>query len=192
MEKHTTPLDGLLVFTLDIYSDNRGFFTERYSQNRFASHGFEQHFVQDNHSRSVPGVIRGLHFQPNLAQGKLVGAVRGRIWDVAVDIRPDSPTFGQYYGIELSDSNGKLLWIPPGFAHGFCVLGDGEADVSYKITTHYNPDGETGIAWNDPDINVQWPLEAMVFDDTPIVSQRDTEQQSFKDYAQNPATWIYP
>ncbi len=191
MHIETTPIADLKIITLAIYEDNRGFFVERFSHNKFKDLGFEQKFVQDNHSRSFAGVIRGLHFQPHFAQGKLVGATRGRIWDVAVDIRPESTTFGQYFGIELSDTNGKLLWIPPGFAHGFAVLGDQTADVMYKITSHYNPTGETGISWNDPDFNIKWPLDDMSFNGSPIVSERDTNQQSFAHYTANPATWIY-
>jgi len=190
MEISGTPIEGLKIIKLDKFSDNRGFFIERYSKNKFKANGLPTNFVQDNHSRSTKGVIRGLHFQPNPAQGKMVGCINGRIWDVAVDIRPESETYGQYFGIELSSDNATLLWIPPGFAHGFCVLGDNDADVSYKITSHYNPKGETGIAWNDPDINVQWPLDEMSFDKEPVTSIRDTEQQSFADYRKSPLEWI--
>src|SRR5947208_15331150 len=120
--------EGLLLIELDIYRDSRGFFVERYNRERFHANGMEFDFVQDNHSRSLPGVLRGLHYQYDPPQGKLVGVVRGRIWDVAVDLRPGSPTFGKHAGVELSDENGLLLWIPPGFAHGFCILGDEPAD----------------------------------------------------------------
>src|SRR5262245_29671125 len=117
-------LKGLILFSLPVHSDARGFFVERYQSERFAEHLPCEHFVQDNHSRSIPGVLRGLHYQTDPAQGKLVGTIRGRIWDVAVDIRTDSPTFGKSFGVELSDENGLALWIPAGFAHGFCVLGN--------------------------------------------------------------------
>ncbi len=187
MQVFEAPLKGLLIDELDIYEDNRGYFVERFSKNKFEALSLPVHFVQDNHSRSFPGVIRGLHFQPKPAQGKLVGCPRGSILDVAVDIRTDSPTFGEYFDIELNDSNGKLLWIPPGFAHGFCVLGNEPADVTYKITSHYNPDGETGIAWNDPDINIAWPFEKMA---EPITSERDTNQQSLAHYKAHPSVWL--
>lgn len=176
-------LEGLLIVTLDIFGDSRGFFIERFNENKFRELGLPHYFPQDNHSRSAPGVIRGLHFQPNPAQGKLVGAARGSIWDVAVDIRPESPTFGKWFGIELSDSNGKLLWIPPGFAHGFCVTGEGPADVFYKVTSLYNPASETGITYADLEIGIKWPVTNQ------IVSERDTRQQSFAEYKKNPAVW---
>jgi dTDP-4-dehydrorhamnose 3,5-epimerase len=129
MPSEQLPIDGLVLITLDVYGDARGFFCERYKLSRFAEAGISENFVQDNHSRSAPDVLRGLHYQYAPAQGKLVGVTRGRIWDVAVDIRPHSPTFGESYGTELSDMNGRLLWIPAGFAHGFCVLGEEPADV---------------------------------------------------------------
>jgi dTDP-4-dehydrorhamnose 3,5-epimerase len=125
-------LPGLKLIELKIYKDDRGFFTERYVQERFKEFGLPGNFVQDNHSRSKPGVIRGLHYQTNSAQGKLVGAIRGRILDVVVDIRKSSPTFGKWEAVELSDENGRLLWVPAGFAHGFCVLGNEDADVSIR------------------------------------------------------------
>jgi dTDP-4-dehydrorhamnose 3,5-epimerase len=190
MQVVDTPLEGLKIVELDVFGDSRGFFVERYNEAKFADHGLPTKFLQDNHSRSAPGVLRGLHFQPTPAQGKLVGCVNGRIWDVAVDIRPGSPTLGQHFGLELSCENGKLLWIPGGFAHGFCVLGDKPADVYYKCTAMYNPKGEQGIAWNDSVFSVAWPFDDMVFeDDKPTTSTRDDEQQSFADYQKNPATW---
>jgi dTDP-4-dehydrorhamnose 3,5-epimerase len=176
MKVETTPINGLLIITLDIHGDDRGFFVERYSKRKFEEHGLPTNFVQDNHSRSAPGVLRGLHFQHTPAQGKLVGAVRGSIWDVAVDIRPGSLTLGKYFAIELTDLNGKLLWIPAGFAHGFCVLGNGFADVSYKTTALFEPTGESGIAWNDPDFAIDWPIK------NPIISARDSNLQSFKEF----------
>jgi dTDP-4-dehydrorhamnose 3,5-epimerase len=169
-------LPGLVLIELAIHRDARGFFTERFQAARFAEHGLPTQFAQDNHSRSDPGVLRGLHFQHEPPQGKLIGVTRGRVWDVTLDIRPGSPTFGKHTGLELSDANGRLLWVPPGFAHGFCVLGDEPADVVYKVTTPYNAAGEGGIRWNDPDLAIAWPLPQ------PIVSERDEGLGSFADY----------
>src|SRR5215471_13641545 len=129
---------GLTLIELALRNDARGFFVERYKQALFREHGLPTTFVQDNHSRSEPRVLRGLHYQFNPAQGKLVGVIRGRIWDVAVDLRKDSPTYRSYFGIELSDVNAQMLWVPPGFAHGFCVLGEEAADVVYKVDQLYN------------------------------------------------------
>lgn len=174
-------LKGLKLIELAVHGDARGFFVERFNQAKFKEAGLPTQFVQDNHSRSAPGVLRGLHYQTDPAQGKLVGSTNGRIWDVAVDIRPDSPTYGQWRGTELSDLNGKLLWVPAGFAHGFCVLGDAPADVFYKVDGLYNPATEGGIAWNDPDLKVDWPVK------DPLISGRDQKQMSFADYRKNPA-----
>ena len=160
-------LDGLLLIELDVLGDERGFFIERFNLERFQAEGLPTTFVQDNHSRSLPGVVRGLHYQHTPAQGKLVGVTHGRIWDVVVDIRPDSPTYGQIRSAELSDMNGRLLWVPCGFAHGFCVLGDTPADLLYKVDAPYNADGESGILWNDPALAIPWPIR------DPIVSARD-------------------
>ena len=160
-------LDGLLLIELDVLEDERGFFIERFNLERFQAEGLPTTFVQDNHSRSLPGVVRGLHYQHTPAQGKLVGVTHGRIWDVVVDIRPDSPTYGQTRSAELSDMNGRLLWVPCGFAHGFCVLGDTPADLLYKVDAPYNADGESGILWNDPALAIPWPIR------DPIVSARD-------------------
>lgn len=177
------PLSGLKIMRLTVHGDSRGFFVERYHEENFRAAGLPAAFPQDNHSRSAPGVLRGLHFQPAPPQGKLVGCVRGRIWDVAVDVRPDSPSFGRHFGLELSDTNGTLLWIPPGFAHGFCVLGSEPADVLYKVSALYNPRGETGIAWNDPDLAVAWPLAGMALQDgKPVTSARDGQLPSFREY----------
>ncbi len=176
-----TELQGLQIVELKIHGDSRGFFVERFNESVFRDLDLPLHFVQDNHSRSAPGILRGLHYQVNPAQGKLVGVVRGRIWDVAVDIRSDSPTFGKSFGIELSDLNGRLLWVPGGFAHGFCVIGDEPADVFYKVTTLYNPQLEGGILWDDPDLKIQWPMAA------PQVSIRDMHLQSFAHYQLKPA-----
>lgn len=163
--------------------DNRGFFVERYHAADFAKAGLPGSFAQDNHSRSAPGVLRGLHYQHSPAQGKLVGVVRGRVWDVAVDIRPHSPTFGQHYGVELSDENGLLLWMPAGFAHGFCVLGNETADMFYKVDAYYNQQGEGGIRYDDKELNIPWPAKS------PVISDRDKQQMSWADYRSNPPVW---
>jgi dTDP-4-dehydrorhamnose 3,5-epimerase len=183
MKVHRLDIEGVLLIELTVHGDARGFFVERYQCERFREQGLPTAFLQDNHSRSGPGVLRGLHFQHTPEQGKLIGVTRGRIWDVAVDIRADSPTFGQSVSAELSDLNGRLLWVPPGFAHGFCVLGDESADVLYKTDALYNPRGEAGIAWNDPEIAVPWPI------DEPLVSERDKSLQSFANYRANPVPW---
>jgi dTDP-4-dehydrorhamnose 3,5-epimerase len=176
MEVAPLKLSGLLLVTLRIYRDARGFFVERFQAKEFSKHGLPSSFAQDNHSRSLPGVLRGLHFQSDPGQGKLIGVLRGRIWDVVVDLRGRSPTFGQSYGIELTDENGLQLWVPAGFAHGFCVLGDEPADVLYKVDAPYNPGGEGGIHWADPDLAIAWP------ESNPMVSGRDDELGSFAHY----------
>ncbi len=176
-------LDGLVLVQLAVHGDRRGFFTERFHLDRFRQHGLPTAFVQDNHSRSAPGVIRGLHYQYAPPQGKLVGVTRGRIWDVAVDIRPSSPTLGRSVAAELSDMNGRLLWMPAGFAHGFCVLGDEPADVLYKVDAPYAADGEGEIRWNDESLGIEWPV------DNPVASDRDTGSQSFSEYTAHPPTW---
>lgn len=161
------PIEGLALLEFRIFHDERGFFAETHREEWMRKLDINQTFLQENHSRSVPGVVRGLHYQVDPPQGKLVSVKRGRIWDVAVDIRKDSPTFGKYYGTELSDTNGRILWISPGFAHGFCVLGDEPADVCYKVTGYYNPLTEGGLRWNDPDVGIKWPIEK------PILSPKD-------------------
>ena len=164
-----TKIKEVKIIQLDIYPDERGFFVERFNTEKFAKLGLPLDFVQDNHSRSNPRVLRGLHYQIEPFQEKLVGCLKGKIQDVAVDIRKDSPTYLQYVSIELSGDNGKLLWIPQGFAHGFCVLGEEEADVFYKVDNLYNPAGDKGIIWNDPKINIDWQVK------DPILSEKDAE-----------------
>lgn len=153
-----TAIPDVLILEPKIFGDPRGFFYESYSQQDFHQvTGLNVAFVQDNHSRSAKGVLRGLHYQlPPHAQGKLVRCVSGAVFDVAVDIRKSSPTFGRWVGVELSDDNHRQLWIPPGFAHGFVVLTD-TADFLYKTTDYYAPSHDRGIAWNDPTIGIQWP-----------------------------------
>jgi dTDP-4-dehydrorhamnose 3,5-epimerase len=176
MQITATALPEVKIVQLTLHRDDRGFFVERFSATRFAEAGLPENYAQDNHSRSHPGVLRGLHYQYEPAQGKLVGVTRGRIWDVAVDIRPGSPNFGRHVGVELSDDNGRLLWVPAGFAHGFCVLGDEAADVFYKVDAPYNGKAEGGIRWDDPDLAIEWPVK------NPQVSTRDTALMGWKDY----------
>lgn len=169
------PLAGLVLIEFPVHHDVRGFLTVRFQQERFAEFGLPTNFVQDTQVRSTPGVLRGLHFQ-SPGQGKLVSVVRGRIWDVAVDIRPDSPTFGRHFSIELAD-DGRSLWIPAGFAHGYCVLGNEPADVVYKVDAPYRPESEGGIHFADPELAISWPISA------PTVSSRDSELPAFADVA---------
>lgn len=180
MKIQDTEISGLKIVELALHGDARGFFVERYNKAKFAEAGLPTDWSQDNHSRSAPGVLRGLHWQSNPAQGKLVGVTRGKVWDVAVDIRPDSPTYGKWLGVELSDTNGRLFWIPPGFAHGFCVLGSEPVDMLYKVTGLYNAAGEGGIRYDDPDLAIDWPTE------NPQISERDQTLMSFADYKKNP------
>ena len=177
MKITNTLIDGLKIIQLNIHRDSRGFFVERFNKKVFEGLGLPVDYFQDNFSYSLPRVIRGLHFQQNPSQAKLVGCVRGRIWDVAVDIRKNSPTFGQHFGVELSGQNGKLLWVPAGFAHGFCVVGDEPADVAYKVDNPYCKDGDGGIAFDDADLAIDWPIK------NPIVSDKDKSLPSFVEYA---------
>ena len=176
-------LDGLILIELKIRGDERGFFAERFKRSAFSELGLPWDFRQDNHSRSAPGVLRGLHYQADPPQGKLVGVTRGRVWDVAVDIRPHSPTFGRSHHLELSDMNGRVLWIPPGFAHGFCVVGDEPADVYYKVDVDYNPATEGGILWSDPELAIPWPVS------DPVISARDCALPGFAEYRARPVSW---
>jgi len=157
-----------------LFADDRGFFMETYHAERFAQHGIPQTFVQDNHSRSRRGVLRGLHYQDPLPQGKLVRCTRGALFDVAVDVRRGSPAFGKWFGAELSDENRKQLWIPPGFAHGFCALTD-DADLVYKCTSLYRGEYDRVIIWNDPDIGIAWPVSS------PLLSPKDAAAPRLRD-----------
>ena len=168
-------LEGLLVIEPKVFRDDRGFFLEPYNAQRYKDAGIVPDFVQDNHSFSTKGVLRGLHFQTSPGQAKLLRCGRGSIWDVAVDIRAGSATFGKWWGIELDSRAHRQLFIPIGFAHGFCVLSD-EAEVLYKCSSVYDPKTETGIAWDDPEIGVAWP------DPQPLVSARDQGNQSLAQY----------
>lgn len=166
MQVTQTPLAGLLVIEPKIFTDNRGYFFEIQKDDRYADLGIPS-FKQDNFSQSKKNVLRGLHFQQDpFAQGKLVTVLQGEVWDVAVDIRRSSPTYKQWYGLTLNADNHKQFYIPPGFAHGFCVLSD-EAHFLYKCTELYAPQAEHGICWNDPDISIDWPIE------NPILSEKD-------------------
>ena len=180
MEILSTPFAGLKIVQLKIYHDNRGFFVERFNKKLFQELGLPVDYFQDNHSLSSPNVIRGLHFQNNPSQAKLVGCLRGKILDVAVDIRKDSPTLGKYFSIELSAENGKLLFIPEGFAHGFAVLGNEPADVMYKVDNQFSKEGDGGIRFNDPDLKIDWQIS------NPIISDKDKNLPLFADYLKNP------
>jgi dTDP-4-dehydrorhamnose 3,5-epimerase len=163
------PIEGLVIIEPRAFPDERGFFMESYKQSDFEKAGILGPFVQDNHSRSKRGVLRGLHFQrPPYAQGKLVRVSRGRAWDVAVDLRGGSPTFGKYFALELSESNRLMLWIPAGFAHGFLALED-DTELQYKCTAEYNAASDGGLRWNDPDIAIAWPDIGI----PPLVSAKD-------------------
>ena len=177
------PLPGLKLVELKVFGDARGFFVERYNEKAFREAGLPTRFVQDNHSRSAPGVLRGLHFQTGPAQGKLVGALKGRIWDVVVDLRPESAAYGKHHAVELSDTNGYLLWVPPGFAHGFCVLGDEPADVMYKVDELYSPATDGGVIWNDPELAILWPVAQ------PLVSDKDAKLPTFSHHRSHPPQW---
>jgi len=169
----------VILIDTQSFSDNRGFFLENFKTSPFVSNGIHAKFVQDNFSHSIKGVLRGLHYQKNpKAQAKLVTALRGEIFDVAVDIRKNSPTFGQWVGEILSDINHKSLFIPEGFAHGFCVLSE-EADVFYKASNEYSPEHEDGILWNDPEINIRWPI------DKPILHEKDSKLVILKNINNN-------
>jgi len=167
MKITSTPLKGLLVIEPRCFQDERGFFLETYQGLRYREAGILDEFVQDNQSRSVKGVLRGMHFQVKRPQAQIVTVMRGRIFDVGVDLRPTSATFGQWYGVELSDAGPRQIYMSPGFAHGFCVLSDW-ADLHYKVSRNYDAQDEGGLLWNDPDLDIQWPLSA------PAVTQRDS------------------
>jgi dTDP-4-dehydrorhamnose 3,5-epimerase len=164
-----------------MHRDSRGFFSELFNAARFREFGLPTIFAQDNQSRSESGVLRGLHYQFDPPQAKLVAVTHGRIFDVTVDIRADSPKYGRSYGVELNDTNGRRLWIPAGFAHGFCVIGDEPADVVYKVNTPWNAAGEGGIHPTDPDLAIVWPVAK------PILSARDQQLPSFAAYRAKPS-----
>lgn len=172
-----TTIPHVLIIEPNVHPDERGFFLETYHRFRYEEHGIDAFFVQDNHARSKKDVLRGLHCQLEHAQGKLVYVPRGAVFDVAVDIRRGSPSFGKWVGVVLSDENHRQLYIPPGFAHGYCVLSE-EADFCYKCTDYYHPEAEIGIRYDDPNINIDWPSKE------PIVSAKDLAYPLLKDLEQ--------
>jgi len=175
MQKNSTSLPGVVILEPRVFGDERGFFLESYNERVFAELGIEGRFVQDNHSSSRRNVLRGLHYQIKQAQGKLVRAVEGEILDVVVDLRRSSPTFGGWEAVHLSGENKRMLWIPAGFAHGFRVISE-KAQVLYKATDYYAPEHERTLAWNDPDLKIDWEREG-----DPIVSAKDQRGIPFRD-----------
>jgi dTDP-4-dehydrorhamnose 3,5-epimerase len=171
-----TQLHGVIVIEPRVFGDARGFFYESWNQERYLSFGVSERFVQDNLSFSTRGVLRGLHFQNPQAQGKLVSALKGEVFDVVADVRPESPTFGRWVGVYLSAENKRQMYVPPGYAHGFQVTSD-EALFTYKCTEYYRPDAEHTIAWNDPDLAVSWPIKE------PVLSPKDRKGISLADWA---------
>ena len=166
VEKNVGGIEGLCVITPNVHGDNRGYFMETYSQRDMEENGIDIVFVQDNQSMSTKGVLRGLHFQKNFPQTKLVRVIKGSVFDVAVDLRSGSETYGKWYGVELSAENKKQFLIPEGFAHGFLVLSD-EAEFCYKVNDFWHPNDEAGLAWNDPEIGIEWPNVLGIYDGTP-------------------------
>jgi dTDP-4-dehydrorhamnose 3,5-epimerase len=175
MKTTKTKLPGVLIIEPDVFGDDRGFFMETYQQERYAEVGIDEVFVQDNHSYSARGVLRGLHLQITRPQGKLVWADKGNVFDVAVDINPESETYGQHVCLELSETNHAQMYIPPGYAHGFMVLSE-TADFYYKCTDFYYPDDQAGIIWNDPDINIDWPIK------DPGLSEKDKQLPTLQEF----------
>ncbi len=170
------PISGPLILEPQVFGDDRGFFLESWNAESFRAAGLDVNFVQDNHSRSNRGVLRGLHYQSPEAQGKLVRVATGRVWDVVVDLRRSSVRFGSWFGVELSGDNMRMLWVPEGFAHGFLTLEDG-TDLLYKCTAPYDPDQEHVLAWNDPQVAVEWPLNEL----EPLLSDKDRRGRALAD-----------
>lgn len=180
MKVIASPLKDCLIIEPRVFGDDRGFFLETFHVARYAElAGIALPFVQDNHSRSEKGVLRGLHFQINKPQGKLVRVLRGEVFDVAVDLRRDSPSFGKWHGLLLNEKNKRQLWMPPGFAHGFLVLSD-VADFEYKCTDYYDPDDEGAILWNDPELAIEWPEASAI-----RLSDKDASAPTFAAYCQS-------
>lgn len=175
MQFDATSLPGVYLLTPDVFGDERGFFMESWNAEAFRDAGFDLNFVQDNHSRSAQGILRGLHYQTKHTQGKLVRVTAGSVFDVAVDLRGDSPTLGQWYGVTLDATSQQMLWVPPGFAHGFYVTSE-YADFQYKCTDKYDPSSEISIAWNDPGLAIDWPL---IDGETPSLSAKDQSGMAF-------------
>ncbi|MCX8073791.1 MAG: dTDP-4-dehydrorhamnose 3,5-epimerase [Candidatus Binatia bacterium] len=172
-----TELPGVVIVEPEVHRDERGFFLETFHGEKYAKHGLPRVFVQDNHSRSVRGTVRGLHAQLRRPQGKLVRVIAGAVWDVAVDIRRGSPWFGRWTAVTLSAENFRQLYVPPGFAHGFCVLSDA-AEVEYKCTDYYDPEGELRLAWNDPELAIPWPVR------DPVLSEKDRTARPLRELAE--------
>ena len=174
-----TDIDGVLIVETKAFGDNRGYFMETYHEEKFREGGITANFVQDNQSKSTKGVLRGLHFQKKYPQAKLVRVIKGEVYDVAVDLRKDSPTYGKYVGAILSEENKKQFFIPKGFAHGFLVLSD-EAEFTYKCDDFYHPEDEGGLMWNDPEIGIEWPLDGI---DNLNLSEKDMNNPSFGSFS---------
>ena len=181
MKVEETKLEGVLLVTPDVFGDDRGFFMETYNREKAIKSGLPGNFVQDNHSKSSKGVLRGLHYQRPQWQGKLVRAIQGQIFDVAVDIRAGSSTYGEWVGVFLDTDNKQQLYVPEGYAHGFVVTSD-TAEVVYKCTSLYQPSQEGSILWNDPDIGIEWPI------DTPLLSGKDENAQRLSDFTPSSLT----
>lgn len=181
-KKIETGIEGLYIIEPTVFGDERGFFVESYNKNDFTELGISDEFVQDNHSKSKKGVLRGLHFQTKFSQGKLVRVIKGSVYDVAVDLRKDSKTFGKHFGLELSAENKRMFFIPKDFAHGFLTLQD-DTEFTYKCTDFYHPEYDSGIMWNDKDINIDWNFEKYNLKEKDIVlSEKDKKHQSLKEY----------
>ena len=179
MKVTATKLAGVVIIEPDVFGDERGFFLESYHEEKYQTEvGIEDRFVQDNHSRSSKGVLRGLHFQKTKPQGKLVRVTDGEVFDVAVDINPTSQTFKQWVGVTLSGTNHTQFYVPPGYAHGFLVLSD-SADFQYKCTEFYYPEDDAGIIWNDSEIGIEWPIDI-----EPLVSEKDAKLPTIDEYIQ--------
>ena len=175
MKVQSTQIPGVSIVEPTVFGDDRGFFLESFNEREMRNIGIDAHFVQDNHSRSQRNVLRGLHYQISQPQGKLVRVVSGKVYDVAVDVRRDSQAFGKWVGVELSAENKRMLWMPPGLAHGFVVLSD-SADFLYKATDYYAQEFERTILWNDPDLAIEWPLAGQ-----PILSSKDAAAKTFRE-----------
>ena len=174
MKVNKAPLDGVFVIAPKVFQDARGIFYEVYSAKKYEEHGILAHFVQDNHSVSEKGVLRGLHYQINPGQAKLVRVTRGEVFDVVLDIRKESPTYGKWWSLHLSETNKFQLYVPEGFAHGLCVLSE-SVEFLYKCSNYYSPENERGIMWNDPDLAIDWPIK------NPVVSEKDKVYPRFNE-----------
>lgn len=176
-----TSIEDVYIIEPTLFGDERGYFMETYHAGEFKEAGLDLNFVQDNQSKSKKGVLRGLHFQYTMPQGKLVRVIKGEVYDVAVDLRKDSPTYGKWEGVILSEENKKQFYVPEGFAHGFLVLSD-EAEFTYKCTDFYDPDDEGGILWNDPDIGIEWPIDDI---NEVVLSKKDKQLKTLKETPTN-------